>query len=245
MPTWLAAARQRSALRPLLLSFLWDTYALVYDQLLHLEPYRHLLKLVAGYSATGSGGVICELGCGTGNLLTKMAQTSASSIVGIEPSETMLRQARVKTKQSHRTTLLQAEAVTGVRSLSRGSVDTFVMCNVLYAIADREALWCEIDRVLTPNGRIVICHSDRGGSMPIVIEHIRCGSWRAFLRPGLYAVAVIDAIISFLAAKGDFTFTPFEELRDEMEAAGFALRFEKRCYGGDSRGVNFLATAWR
>lgn len=245
MLTRLGAARRRPALRSLLLSCLWNKYALVYDELLHLEPYRHLLRLVAQHSETVSDGLICELGCGTGNLLMQIAATSPSRIVGVEPSETMLRQARGKTRQIHRITLLQAQAVPGLRSLPSRSVDTFVLCNVLYAIADRDALWREIARVLTSDGRIVICHSDRGGSLPIIIEHSRCGSWRSFLRPGLYAVAVIDAFISFLAVKGDFTFTSFTELQEEMRAAGFSLRFVKRCYGGESRGVNFLATARR
>lgn len=245
MPTRLSAARRKPALRSRLLSCLWNMYALVYDELLHLEPYRHLLRLVAQHSQTGTDGLICELGCGTGNVLLEIAKTSSSRIVGVEPSDTMLHQTREKTRQIHRITLLQAQAVTGLRSLSDNSVDTFVMCNVLYAIPDRDELWREIARVLAPDGQIVICHSDRGGSLPIIIEHLRRGSWRSFLRTGLYAVALIDAFISFLAAKGDFTFTSFTELQEEMRAAGFDLRFVTRCYGGERRGVNFLATARR
>ncbi|MDO5710119.1 MAG: methyltransferase domain-containing protein [Micrococcales bacterium] len=245
MPTLPIDARQRSALGAFLRSSLWNKYALVYDELLHVAPYQNLLRLVAKHSQTTPGGVICELGCGTGNLLMEMSKASESRIVGIEPAEPMLRQACEKARRNARIALLQADAVIGLRSLSSGSVDTLVLCNVLYAIADRGALWCEVSRVLAPSGKIVICHSDRGGSLPIIVEHLRCGAWRALLRPGLYAVVIIDALISFLAARGEFTFTPFGALQDELQSAGFALRFETRCYGGESRGINFLATARR
>lgn len=233
--------RARHGLR----SVLWCCYAQVYDELLHLAPYQHLLTMVAERSALPTGGVICEVGCGTGNLVARMAAGSTARVVGIEPSAEMIRRARSKLKDDSRVALLQADAITGLRSIATGTIRAVVLCNVAYAITDRRALWHEAARVLTPEGRIVLCHSDRGGSRPIVLEHVRTGSWRAFLRPGLYEVAGIDALISFLASRGEFAFTSFEQLQSELRTAGLTLEFETRCYGGETSGVNFLATAHR
>lgn len=227
---------------------LWAGYAAVYDELLHLVSYRELLALVTLQVVPrppGSDGVVCELGCGTGNLLLRLATNEHQRLIGIEPTGPMLRRARHKARHLPHIVFLQADAVSGLQALATGSVHTLVLCNVLYAITDREALWRETVRVLTPEGRIVIAHSDRSGSLPIVIQQLRRGSWRAFLRPGLYAVAVIDAVIQLLAFRGDFSFTSFETLRAELQRAGFIVTFHTRCYGGETRGVNILASAHR
>lgn len=225
---------------------LWAGYAAVYDELLHLVSYQELLELVARHVVPHpqeSYGAVCELGCGTGNLLLRLAKDPHRRLIGIEPTGPMLRRARRKSRHLPHVVFLQADAVTGLQALATGSVRTLVLCNVLYAIGDREALWREAARVLPPGGCAVISHSDRSGSLPIVIEQLRRGSWTALLRPGLCAVAVIDAIIQFLASRGEFTFTSFETLREELQQAGFIVTFHARCYGGETRGVNFLASA--
>lgn len=243
---WLTAAVRLRFRR-----WLWDKYAAVYDELLHLTPYQNLLDLVCRYSVGDSsdgsdaGGLICELGSGTGNLLTRLAANSQSRIIGIEPSPEMIRRASIKIRPTGQVALMRADAVDGLRALLPASINTLVLSNVLYAISDRGQLWSQSARVLAPGGRIVICHSDRGGSSPIALEQLQLGGWTVFLRPRLYAVAAIDAIINLLAAEGEFTFTSFHELQAELRNAGFVVEFRTRCYGGQRRGVNFLATAER
>lgn len=201
--------------------------------------------MVAERSVLPAGGVTCEVGCGTGNLVTRLAVGHSVRVIGIEPNAQMVRRAREKLKQNENVALLQADAVSGLRSIATGTVHAVVLCNVAYAIADRGTLWYEVSRVLAPEGKLILCHSDRGGSRPIVLEHLRTGNWESLLRPALYGVAAIDSIISFLANRGEFAFTSFEQLQAELRAVGLTLQFETRCYGGDVNGVNFLATARR
>lgn len=222
---------------------LWNGYASVYDELLHLTAYRRMVELVVAYAVESQPDLICELGCGTGNLVERMARASGARVLGVDPSCRMLGKARRKTAAIRRTGFVRADALTALQGLPTGNVDVVVLCNALYAIGQREALWTEVARVLSPRGRVVICHTDRLGSWPIVQEQLDSREWRAFARPGLYAVGLIDLLIDALSPKVGFEFISYPELADELSRIGLESTFECRCYGGEENGINFIAVA--
>lgn len=222
---------------------LWNGYASVYDELLHLAAYRHMVELVVECAVESKPAVVCELGCGTGNLVQRMADAGGTRVIGVDPSPRMLAKAARKAAGDRRTGLVRADALTALQGLPAHSVDSIVLCNALYAINEREILWAEVARVLSPTGRLVVCHTDRLGSWPIVQEQLDSREWRAFVRPGLYAVALIDLLIDALSPRVGFEFISYPELADELSRAGLESTFKRRCYGGDENGINFIAVA--
>jgi SAM-dependent methyltransferase len=78
----------------------YDVYvaAEVYDKARALLPATARLwqELLADYIDPGATQLILDLGCGTGRFSELLAQRSGGRILGIDPSERMLQQARRK-----------------------------------------------------------------------------------------------------------------------------------------------------
>ena len=221
---------------------LWAAYARVYDNLLHLTGYRRLLDAVADAADVDTGDHVVEVGCGTGNVLQRLARHRPGTLLGIDGSGPMLARARRKLRRSPvPTELRQDDVVAGLADLPSGSVDRLVAVNVLYALHDRDAFWREARRVLRPTGSVVVSHTDRPGSWPLITEHVHAVGPRALAHVGLVAVAVVDALIDAVARTGTWEFCDYPTLSEEAGRRGFTAEYRGRCYGGDVEGVNFLA----
>lgn len=221
---------------------LWAAYARVYDNLLHLTGYRRLLDAVADVAAVDTGHHVVEVGCGTGNVLQRLARHRPATLLGIDGSGPMLTRARRKLRRGPvPTQLRQDDVVAGLAALPAGSVDRLVAVNVLYALHDRDAFWREARRVLRPTGSVVVSHTDRPGSWPLITEHVHAVGPRALAHVGLVVVALVDALIDTAARTGTWEFCDYPTLSEEAGRHGFAAEYRGRCYGGDVEGVNFLA----
>ena len=130
------------------MSIKYDTIGIDYNQTRKADPYlteRHLHHL----NPTTSG-LYLEIGCGTGNY-TDALQQKEYSFIGIDPSNEMLDKAKQQNTQIdwH---LGQAEA-TGLKS---ESINGIVAHLTIHHWTDLEKAFAELDRVLVPNGKIVI-----------------------------------------------------------------------------------------
>ena len=96
---------------------------------------------------------ILDLGCGTGRFSEGLATRFSARVVGIDPSEKMLEQARRKRRQDgvhyERGT---AEAI----PLTDGAVDMIFMSMSFHHFTDRDRAARECRRVLRPDGTVVI-----------------------------------------------------------------------------------------
>lgn len=125
----------------------WDDLA---RTLLPLPEYRsRLLEQVP------EGGVILEIGTGTGGLLAGLA-ARASTVIGVDHSPAMLAEARQRLANCQAGGIeLRLGEMTHL-PLPDAAADCVVATMVLHHAADPQAVLTEIRRVLTPNGILLI-----------------------------------------------------------------------------------------
>jgi ArsR family transcriptional regulator len=144
-----------------------------------------------------NGPAVADLGCGTGFLASWLAERGAS-VVAVDHSQRMLRQAKQRCKRA-RVTFRQGELE--ALPLPDGGIDAAFSNLVWHHVADLEAAAREVLRVLRPGGCVVI--SDL---LPHEAEWMRerMGDLRLGLKP--------EQVIAVLARAG------FRELRREALA---------------------------
>ena len=99
---------------------------------------------------------IVDVGCGTGRYSSALAERFDAQVVGIDPSEKMLEQARAKVSDRVRVERGAAESL----PLPDASIDMIFLSMVFHHFDDRERAVAEFRRVLPPGG--VVCL--RGGA---------------------------------------------------------------------------------
>jgi SAM-dependent methyltransferase len=100
-----------------------------------------------------------EVGCGTGPVARLMAaRSSATRVLGIEPSPELLVHARRLAKGIANLTFETGNGA--ALPLEDGSVDATVFHTVLCHVLDPSELLAEAMRVLRPGGTLVVCDAD-------------------------------------------------------------------------------------
>ena len=225
---------------------LWSWYSRSYDGLLELVPYQRLLDLTTEAVSCGPSDRLVDLGCGTGNLLERVASTAGpgADLLGVDSSTAMLGMARPKLAGSDRAQLVESDLLEWLAAAPSASFDRVVSVNVLYTLdaVQREQFWADAVRILRPDGRLVVVTTDRAGFGPVVREHLAERSVVSSLKPRLLAVLGLNLAIWALEARGGFDPAPVEVLLDECRAAGGQVLRTERCYGGETDGVDVLLT---
>jgi ubiquinone/menaquinone biosynthesis C-methylase UbiE len=224
---------------------LWSAYARVYDGLLEFYPYCKLVDAVVDRLHLTNGLRLLDIGCGTGNVMVKALARAAITIHGVDATPAMVARARRKLAMSIRrqtAVVTCGEAIATMQSLPAGSFDRVCLINVLYAVPDREALWRQCMRLLTPAGHIVVTTSTKSGTLPLIREHVRNAPRWYWASPRLLGVCFFDGLICALASAGRFTFPAEDVLYAEVIAAGGVPEDGQRTYGGEAEGVNLIFT---
>lgn len=103
------------------------------------------------------GQVVADIGFGGGIGLTRLLQSPAAVIHGVEISDDMLRAARKTYKNAVASGRLQLHAGSmSALPLADASLDGLVTTNTIYFIEDLQPAFAELRRVLKPGGRAVI-----------------------------------------------------------------------------------------
>lgn len=130
----------------------WDR---LHVDLLALPDYRtQLLELV------DEGGLILEVGVGTGRLLTELAR-QGERVVGIDHAPAMVEAARRRIQKDSLPNVEVRLAEMVHLPFTDGSADTLVMNQVLHHAEQPELVLAEVARVLRPGGRLVIADLSR------------------------------------------------------------------------------------
>jgi ubiquinone/menaquinone biosynthesis C-methylase UbiE len=139
--------------------------ATVYDKARGLAPERmqQWLDLVARDAGPRQGFLIVDLGCGTGRFSEPLADRFSAFVVGIDPSEKMLREAQRKRKSNN---VDFRQLVTLPLPIADSSVDMIFMSMVFHHFENAVETANECRRVLRPSGRICVRNSTREANFP-------------------------------------------------------------------------------
>ncbi|MBL8094263.1 MAG: methyltransferase domain-containing protein [Anaerolineales bacterium] len=173
-----------------------DAYARqIYDELRHKPFDRQQLDQLA--AIVGSRGLICDLGCGPGQVARYLADRGAA-VVGVDLSEGMLAQAR---RLNPDLTFVQGDlrALTDVPDSAWVGIAAFYSIIHIPRAQVVEALR-ELQRVLEPGGWLLL-------AFHIGDEVLHLSTW--WERP----------------VSADFVFFQADEMTRYLESAGFSLEY--------------------
>ena len=133
------------------------------------ESLPSLQKMQAGVFAELAplrGDVICDIGCGTGSELIRIARIIGpeGNAIGVDPSTTMIEETRDRAQREGVTVELRARDGRDT-GLPAGRCDAVRIERVVQHVGDAPALLAEAKRITRPGGRIVIADTDWGSLM--------------------------------------------------------------------------------
>lgn len=117
--------------------------------------FQRARKATAFIAVPQTGGVILDIGCGAGYMLSDLLEAGANEILGVDVSERQLRSAREAFKDDPRVTLLN----TDVLHLDEYGFDAAVLFNGYTLFQDRKQLISKVAALLLPGGRFTVAHS--------------------------------------------------------------------------------------
>jgi ArsR family transcriptional regulator len=120
---------------------------------LRSELYGDRFTTAAMLALLPSGGVIADLGCGTGQLAEELAPYVAR-VIGVDNSSAMLKTAKKRTAELPNVDLRLGELQ--ALPIADGECDAAVLLLALTYVADPVMALSEAARVLKPGGRLVV-----------------------------------------------------------------------------------------
>jgi ubiquinone/menaquinone biosynthesis C-methylase UbiE len=185
---------------------------------------EYWLDVISGSVPKGSVSEILDLGCGTGRYSTALAKYFNANVVGVDPSEKMLAQARQKPSGRVRYERARGESL----PLGDGSVDMVFISMAFHHFERPELVAQECRRVMRLNGSVCL----RAGTVDRIDSYAYVGffpSSRAILSRALQSQAFIESI---------FARASFQRIRHELipsEAAeSWSTYADKLAYRADS-----------
>jgi len=145
----------------------YDAYDIadVYDRARALAPAtaRVWQELLADYIDSSATPLIIDLGCGTGRFSELLAQQFGGRVIGMDPSEKMVRQARRKPKSGN---VFYGQGLGEALPLPDDCADLVFMSMVYHHLANPAAAARECYRVLRAGGYVCIRNGTREGDFP-------------------------------------------------------------------------------
>ena len=145
----------------------YDAYVIaeVYDKARALQPATARLwqELMADYIDPGAAPLILDLGCGTGRFAELLAQRFAGQVIGFDPSERMLQQARRKPNSGN---ISYWKASAEALPLSDDCADLVFLSMVYHHLGSPAAAARECHRVLRDGGHVCIRNGTRESDFP-------------------------------------------------------------------------------
>lgn len=126
---------------------------------------NEIARKVLSYIPDDFAGKLLDVPVGTGVFTAaKYARMLRADIVGLDYSQDMLKQARVRFRQERIGNCRLIQGDVGALPFADGSFDIVLTMNGFHAFPDKEKAYSEVNRVLKPGGRLVGCFCIRGES---------------------------------------------------------------------------------
>jgi ubiquinone/menaquinone biosynthesis C-methylase UbiE len=129
--------------------------ATTYDEARALTPARRRRwqRLLSAHVDRTAISLVVDLGCGTGRFSEMLAAELGARVIGLDPSEKMIDQARRKPATSH---VVFGRASADALPLPHGCVDLVFMSQIYHHLPDPAAVTRECRRVLHVGGYVCI-----------------------------------------------------------------------------------------
>jgi ubiquinone/menaquinone biosynthesis C-methylase UbiE len=229
----------------------WGKYFEAYDVLREFIPYQLLLKRMADLLDLKADAVCVDLGSGTGNMALELEQRGAK-VVSVDNSPEGIAIHQKKSLGAQILTINLDYEKTGFLPFADGSVDRISANHVVNYIKNRQNLYQELRRVIKADGVIVLSVLRKGfnplkvllGNMRLEYQGFRDkgdGIWAALKKvhanfnrrhPHLNIVGEANKVIVEGAASGKYVLFNEKQIREELEAAGFAIVSIEPHYAG-------------
>jgi SAM-dependent methyltransferase len=153
-------------------------FAATYDRLLARSEARGLAERRHQLLSQARGRVL-EIGAGTGLNLVHYPAGAVTSVVALEPDGAMRRrlEERIAAGAAAVPTLV-VDAEVGRASFAEHSFDTVVSTLVLCTVADPAAAVADIQRWLTPGGRLLFLEHVRAPGLAGRLQRVTAPVWR-------------------------------------------------------------------
>ena len=208
------------------------------DDIAALPAVQRLRATANELLAIRLGHRLVDVGCGTGDQVRALAAAvgPTGSVIGVDPSELLLAEARRRTGWRAGPVEFRLGDATHL-DLDDASVDGARCERVFQHLADPAAAMAELVRVTRPGGRVVVIDTDWGmhavhGADPAVTERVLAG-WNDYLStplagrrlPALFADAglpapVVAAETFTILDPQRATHSPFPEMAAAASVAG-------------------------
>ena len=229
----------------------WNEYALNYDSLNSLGPYREMLAEAVGVIWHSQPNAVLDAGCGTGNLLARLAAPYIPKLVGMDSSTEMLARAE---KKCPAVQFVQAELNTQL-PFEESAFDAIACVNALYAVDDPNKTLAEFARISAHDATLVIVTPKQNYDNGLILK-AHCGStkpdeyWRnlhsdlareeLLMREALQDEVTFQKMRSVvdvnrrISTNMRFHFFTGPELRNALQLAGFSVIDLRETYARQS-----------
>jgi ubiquinone/menaquinone biosynthesis C-methylase UbiE len=185
----------------------FDLWSRFYDlRLVQRLTYRPVHDAVLRALVERPGRRVLDIGCGTGLLAARIAETlPAARVVGCDFSNGMLRHAAAHDGAARRIRWVQGDAVR--LPFRDATFDTVVSTEAFHWFPDQPAALAQFHRVLQPGGRLLV----------------------GLVNPPLELLSETARVVSRLAGE-PFYWPTARRLRRWFEAAGFRVESQRRVF---------------
>ena len=126
---------------------------------------NEIARKVLSYIPDNFAGKLLDVPVGTGVFTAaKYARMLRADIIGLDYSQDMLKQARVRFREERIGNCRLIQGDVGALPFADSTFDIVLSMNGFHAFPDKEKAYSEVNRVLKPGGRLVGCFCIRGES---------------------------------------------------------------------------------
>lgn len=126
---------------------------------------NEIARKVLSYIPDDFADKLLDVPVGTGVFTAaKYARMLRADIIGLDYSQDMLNQARVRFRQERIGNCRLIQGDVGALPFADGTFDIVLTMNGFHAFPDKEKAYSEVNRVLKPGGRLIGCFCIRGES---------------------------------------------------------------------------------